>query len=309
LNTIKLSICIPTYNRAKFLPELLESIVKQSHGYDIEVVVSDNASTDNTQEVLKLYIENHNNIKLSVADSNVGPDRNYFRAVSMAKGEYCWLIGSDDVIDDGGLEFVMQSLTSNQDVYLQDRVECDIDMNVLQRRSWWCKQAIMEWDFSKDEINHYFKQCNSLGGVFSFLSSIIVRKSKWDEYIPSEKYYETAYSHVFTLLSILKNDGTLKLLSNSGVLSRGGNDHFLSNGVCKRRLIDFYGYVMLADDLDMDALKFLLQKEHNIKSLSALFTGCVSFDVAVIYSRLAGFSHWKIYIAQALGVIRSKVNK
>ena len=48
-----LSICIPTYNRAQFLPALLESIITQINGHEdkVEIIVSDNASTDNTKQI------------------------------------------------------------------------------------------------------------------------------------------------------------------------------------------------------------------------------------------------------------------
>ena len=46
---VRLSICIPTYNRAVELRPLLDTIVAQTgHGLDVEIVISDNASTDNT---------------------------------------------------------------------------------------------------------------------------------------------------------------------------------------------------------------------------------------------------------------------
>lgn len=112
--------------------------------------------------------------------------------------------------------------------------------------------------------------------IFEFNSG---EKIKWDNYIPPGLYYETAYSHVYPLLSILKDGGTLSLLEGSGVLYRGGNDHFLLEGACKRILIDFRGYSMLSMDLKPPVIMEILHREHTIKSVSGLFMGCIPVDV------------------------------
>ena len=109
MSDYKLSICIPTFNRAEYINELLKSIVCQDL-QGVEVVVSDNASTDNTCDVLALYAKKYANIKYSLSETNLGADLNYFRAVEMASGEYCWIIGSDDCLDAGAIKFVLNVL-------------------------------------------------------------------------------------------------------------------------------------------------------------------------------------------------------
>ena len=66
-NNIKplLSICVPTYNREIYLQECLDSIISQD-SFDedtIEIIISDNASTDGTQSLIKKYQEKYRNIK------------------------------------------------------------------------------------------------------------------------------------------------------------------------------------------------------------------------------------------------------
>lgn len=59
-----LSICIPTYNRSTYLEEALCNIINDtSFSDDIEIIISDNASTDNTQEIVSKYIKHYSNIK------------------------------------------------------------------------------------------------------------------------------------------------------------------------------------------------------------------------------------------------------
>lgn len=60
---IKISICIPTYNRAELLRNTLKAILSQIDVKSTEVIVSNNASTDNTENVVKDYIRSYPCIK------------------------------------------------------------------------------------------------------------------------------------------------------------------------------------------------------------------------------------------------------
>ena len=109
-----LSICIPTYNRADYLKECLDSVVAQFDGREIrdnvEVVISDNASSDNTCELAEEYCKKFNNIKYFRNNKNVGFDLNVINVVEKANGEYCWYMGDDDVIGGNNLRFVVDFL-------------------------------------------------------------------------------------------------------------------------------------------------------------------------------------------------------
>lgn len=95
----KLSICIPTYNRAGHLANCLNSIFlcNAQSEFKFQVCVSDNCSTDGTEEVVRqaqasLDIQYHKNSR------NLGIPRNFLNVVSMAEGEFIWLIGDDDLL-------------------------------------------------------------------------------------------------------------------------------------------------------------------------------------------------------------------
>jgi glycosyltransferase involved in cell wall biosynthesis len=73
-----LSICIPTYNREKYLQECLESIVHQE-GFninDIEIVISDNASQDGTTKLVESFKQKYPNIQYFRNAENIGAIRN-----------------------------------------------------------------------------------------------------------------------------------------------------------------------------------------------------------------------------------------
>jgi glycosyltransferase involved in cell wall biosynthesis len=96
---VLLSFAIPTYNRSSDLRRLLTVLLDQLQNESrVEVIVSDNASTDNTSAVVQemrsrglplLYLRN---------EANLGPDANIFRCYQHATGKYVWLFGDDDII-------------------------------------------------------------------------------------------------------------------------------------------------------------------------------------------------------------------
>jgi len=96
---IKLSICIPTYNRAHHLQNCLQSIkvATQDYSHGVEVCIADNCSSDDTKGVverLDLAIP----VKYQRNEANIGMARNFLNVVAMAQGEYVWLVGDDDLL-------------------------------------------------------------------------------------------------------------------------------------------------------------------------------------------------------------------
>ena len=114
---MKLSVCIPTYNRAKYLANCLQSIIFNNinNNIDCEVCVSDNCSTDNTEDVV-LNAQNSINIKYHKNKKNEGRVKNYLNVVNMAEGEYVWLLGDDDLLLPHALTKIVSLIKENKDV-------------------------------------------------------------------------------------------------------------------------------------------------------------------------------------------------
>lgn len=96
---MKFSICIPTYNRAAHLANCLQSIIssKSRSQIDFQVCVSDNCSTDETEDVVRRAQESMA-IKYQKNPRNLGIPKNFLNVVEMADGEFVWLIGDDDLL-------------------------------------------------------------------------------------------------------------------------------------------------------------------------------------------------------------------
>jgi len=95
--TPRLSICIATLNRARFLKETLDSILNQASD-EVEVVIVDGASSDGTGEVVRGLQRRFPCIRYLRREKAMGVDRDFDAAVQHAGGEYCWLLCDDDLL-------------------------------------------------------------------------------------------------------------------------------------------------------------------------------------------------------------------
>ncbi len=96
---MKISLCIPQYNRIKFLLYNLEEIAKQKYE-NIEVVISDDGSTDNTvEEIERVKLNYRFPIIFYRQPSNQGYDKNLRTSIELATGDYVIILGNDDTIN------------------------------------------------------------------------------------------------------------------------------------------------------------------------------------------------------------------
>ena len=102
-----LSIVIPTYNRANFLDYSLEVHIPMLKEYGIEIAIFDNASTDNTQEVVSKWMEEYPYLSYHRSETNMGPDANFERALKYPDTEYIWLLGDTYGIQSGTIKYIL----------------------------------------------------------------------------------------------------------------------------------------------------------------------------------------------------------
>jgi len=108
-----LSIAIPTHNRAKYLHRLLAILHEQAvNDSRVEVIVSDNASTDGTRVVVEEFLARGMKFRYVRNPENVGGDNNLLLCYTMCNGRYAWVFGDDDVIAPGALQKILWLLES-----------------------------------------------------------------------------------------------------------------------------------------------------------------------------------------------------
>lgn len=108
-----LSVCIPTFNRADFLAVALESVAEQWRP-GLEVVVSDNASTDDTAAVVASFAERLGAVRYLRHEKNQGFDANYAASVKAARGTFTWTLGDDDWVEAGAIARVFDILEARR---------------------------------------------------------------------------------------------------------------------------------------------------------------------------------------------------
>ena len=112
-----ISICIPTYNRSRHLSNCLNSIIlnKNISNLNIQICVSDNCSTDDTEKVVRLA-QREIDIEYQKNEENIGMSRNFLNVVNMARGEFVWLIGDDDLLMPSALIELEEMIDNNPGV-------------------------------------------------------------------------------------------------------------------------------------------------------------------------------------------------
>src|SRR5215472_2424301 len=103
-----LTIAIPTYNRAWCLRELLPLLIDQVKNEPrIELIISDNASPDDTPSVVQDFVARGLPVRYIRNTQNIGPDANFLQCFEQARGKYVWLFSDDDLIIPGALTKIL----------------------------------------------------------------------------------------------------------------------------------------------------------------------------------------------------------
>lgn len=123
MNDIKplVSIIIPVYNRAKIINETVFCAINQTYK-NIEIIIVDNCSTDNTWEILHDLAKEDNRIKIFSNKVNLGPVLNWAECIKRASGEYYKILWSDDKVSANFIEEAIK-LMNNDTAFVISPVE------------------------------------------------------------------------------------------------------------------------------------------------------------------------------------------
>ncbi len=109
----KVSVIIPNYNHALYLPKRIESVLAQTFR-DFELIILDDCSPDNSREIINSYAAENPEIQTYFNDKNSGsPFAQWNKGTGLAKGKYLWFAESDDFCDPKLLETLVPLLDEN----------------------------------------------------------------------------------------------------------------------------------------------------------------------------------------------------
>ncbi|MDR1684183.1 MAG: glycosyltransferase family 2 protein [Elusimicrobiota bacterium] len=243
-----LSVCIPTYNRAKELDVLLSSLTAQDMT-GVEIIVSDNASCDNTKAVVEKYGKKIKNIFYYANESNLGFDANILAAVARAKGKYCWLLGSDDALHKGALARALGYLKSNFELYAVGADLCDGSLDFLQYGGYLrrVKDGCAFGMAKKRDMLFYLSRVKANMGLFGYIGGVIFLKEIWDKIEAPQNLIGLGWIHVYKFWSFKNFGAAVKYKSRALVKIRFYNDELsLKEGRVARLILEFKGLLLTA---------------------------------------------------------------
>lgn len=103
------SVLMTSYNREKYIGEAIESVLQSSYS-NFELIISDDASKDNTVKIARAYAEKDKRVKVYINPNNLGDYPNRNKAASYASGKYLKYVDADDYIYPWGLELLMKTM-------------------------------------------------------------------------------------------------------------------------------------------------------------------------------------------------------
>lgn len=179
------SIIIPTYNRCYYLQQAIDSAVKQTYR-NIEVIISDNCSIDDTQEIVESFLDPR--IKYWQHPKNIGMFANQIHALKMAKGKYIASLHDDDLWEPDFLKKLVPILENNDNFILAfcDQLiidsEGDIDTVATERYS-----KAYQRNLLKEGIYKPFIELGLINKSIPTAAACIIRREliNWDT-IPTE---------------------------------------------------------------------------------------------------------------------------
>lgn len=268
-----LSICIPTCNFGRFIGETLDSIARQATG-DVEIVVLDGGSTDNTTDVVNGFRGTLHRLRYHRQDLKGGIDQDMAKSVELARGEYCWLFSADDVMAAGALDRILRKIRSRMDLYLCGFTRCTIDMKPITRHPILKFASDVEFDLGKpmDRMS-YFTSALTTTAFFSYMSSLVLRKDRWDSTGADDSFMGSCWGHVARIFRMIPDGLNVGYLPEEYLLNRGDNDSFLEKGLVNRIAIAIDGYHRLGevffgeDSIEAFHMRRVLKNEYTMSYL------------------------------------------
>ncbi len=185
-----LSIAIPTYNRAndleKTLNNFIEQVVYNHLENDVEILISDNCSTDNTPDLVQNIQKQYSNIITYSRNSENIMWNNIRRAAEISNGRYVWFCGDDD-------EYLYNSLKRLTDILKNNDVD-GIYLNQVNTRGYITP-------VEKDEVVDMERFFKIVKQDPEFISTVVIKKEKINPDITNTTWY-----HMACLLYLKPND-------------------------------------------------------------------------------------------------------
>lgn len=188
---IRFSIVIPTLNSEKVIASNLETIVPQVllHN-DVELIILNNGSSDDTEAIIHGYVNNTERIKYICRENTIPAEQNFLDGVNQTDGQYVLLLGDDDILSPAFIDTVLPYLDGEIGLFYYNRLLCynNFRENQLFDKSLG-ESCYKRYDRFADFLIEY-------NAGFNFMSSVIFHKKVWERGVikcPFDKPYYGYY--------------------------------------------------------------------------------------------------------------------
>ena len=197
---MQLTIGIGTHNSENTVKECLDSIVPEveKSKEEVEILIIDNASKDNSWNIIKEYSEKYNFIRVYKNKKNIGADKNYNLLVVKAKGKFVWFFSDDDKVKRGVVKKILKVIKEhlllghifiNWGGWNETLKKCKVERTIDR-----------EDDILFLSAAHYLSvvKLNS-----TLLASIVINRLAW-KYAPTEQFIDSDWHHYAKIQEIIK---------------------------------------------------------------------------------------------------------
>jgi abequosyltransferase len=255
-----ISFAIPTYNFGAYLESTVDSIyrgAKRLKAHEIEVVIVDGASSDDTPQIATHLCKQFPSIRYVRMPKRGGIDYDMNHAANLCSAEYMWLLSADDVLEFGWDEKLLPALQQHlPDLVLVSAVLCSVNMQPLRRHEALEVKRnggsrLFDWART-GALYEYLQIAKSLEALFSYMSAIVIRRQVWHNLPERPDHYGSCWAHCARLMPLLtqpQNPPTRLLYLNEFLINkRTGNDSFMEQGYTRRLSITVKGWSRLAEE-------------------------------------------------------------
>lgn len=180
MSTPDCTVCIANYNGEVLLPECIDSVLQQDCGFDVEVIVHDDASTDGSVDLLK---KRYPGVRIIESGNNVGFCISNNRMAAQARGDYLLLLNNDAALYPDALQTLLNQAKSSQEPSILSLPQYDWETNQLIDRGCLLDpfyNPVPKLDSARGEAAYVIGAClflprglwNELGGFPQWMESI-----------------------------------------------------------------------------------------------------------------------------------------
>lgn len=194
MNRPLISICVPAYNGGAHLERLMDALLASGRT-DFEIVISDDCSSDGCWETMSRRADADARLRCERNVTNLGMDRNFTHVASLARGEYIWFSGQDDVILADGLARVLDFLATRPDI---DFILMNHAKRVVGRfGEHMVKAAQLDQHVFGVGLDSYL--AHTRHHLPTFLPTFLMRSTLWRR-VDVSRYFGTCYCQVGVFL-------------------------------------------------------------------------------------------------------------